>query len=282
MIVPALALILIFATGCPVVPESEAQYDAGFLQGFADDDEYWAGYFDGFDTLDIEPIFYTGHQIPELSGLTFDAGFYDGIWYAYNDGYFTDYRFAFVIGFSEGYDNGYWPDHLDFLANDVHPEFLNGGWIDGYHDGFTQGRVFGAFDFRNGIDFVWLDALLDYEAGVDVSVGPFVTGDASPAEFYEYGTNPFDLIKSERPKSAAAGHVAPSLRGAGARKIIDPNTLSSLRPLTQQARDELQIVFDTSLRSDRELLLTSTYIQRIDRYIAADVKNHTPSRGTVK
>lgn len=267
--VAALAIVLIAGAGCPF----QNSYDAGFLAGFNRDRDYWNGYWDGYDTIDIEPIFYRGNEIPLINDDSFNAGFADGRWYAYNDGYFTDYRFAFVIGFSEGYDNAFWEDFLEFLANDRHIEFFNGGWSDGYHDGFSEGAIFGAFDFRTGLPFDWLDALLAYEFNTDVEIPELnlSTGDLDRVPLYEYGTDPFTLTKSgvsirEHPFRDSA----PAIRRSAEDKAIDPSELSSLRPLTAEARAELDVLFDTSLRSDRELLLTSTYLERIQDYIFAE------------
>src|SRR5690606_33914571 len=140
----------------------------------------------------------------------------------YNDGYFTSYRYAFIIGWSEGYDAAFYPDYLAFLALDQHTENLNGGWGDGYNDGFSEGRVFGAYDYEAGLAFDWEDALLDYEDGVDlyfeeVDVG---TGALGPVFLYEYGTDPLTLKTARTPRSLLRGDV-PTLRDMPGEKAVD-------------------------------------------------------------
>ena len=106
----------------------------------------------------------------------YDAGYWDGVWYAYNDGYFVCYDYAFTIGFSEGYDLAYRGDWFDFIAGDAHPEYLDGSFEDGYNDGFTEGTVFGATDYRLGLPLDWLDAMWDYRDGTDVYIEELETG----------------------------------------------------------------------------------------------------------
>ena len=111
-------------TGCPI---DDAEYDLGFVAGFAQDDEYWMGFDDSMDTVGFGPIYYQGSTIPIVEDPPYDAGYWDGVWYAYNDGYFVAYDYAFTIGFSEGYDLAFYPDWEDFLAGDEHVEYDDGG-----------------------------------------------------------------------------------------------------------------------------------------------------------
>lgn len=264
-----LAVIACLAFGCPTV-NPRTDYGRGFDDGFALDSWYWDGYFDSFDTVDFEPILYQGSTIPFINDLSYDAGFWDGVWYAYNDGYFVDYRYAFILGFSEGYDNAYWPDYLDFLAGDVHIEFLNGGWTDGYNDGFSEGRVFGAYDFEQGLPFDWLDALWDYESGTDlffeeVGVG---TGVFGPVLLYEYGTDPA-LVKSAAAKRTRARHALPALRRESGRKDSGPLKTELYRPVTQDASEQLEQRRTSMTRPLRDLRLTTTWTERLDSYQGA-------------
>lgn len=257
-------------SGCPPSGgDPDAEYEAGFAVGFAIDAWYWDGYFDGWDTVDVFPIYYEGGEIPFVEDPPFEAGYWDGVWYAYNDGYFVDYHYAFIIGFSEGYDNAYWPDYLEFLAIDEHFEFENGGWSDGYHDGYSEGRVFGAYDFEAGLPFDWLDALLDYESGTDlyfeeVDVG---TGVFGPVVLYEYGTDP------NAAKSALAERNRGSRGPLGIRKAAEKGVLPDLgslyRALNPQAEDDLDVYYSQSLRDSIELRLTTTWLERIQAYLAA-------------
>ncbi|MBN2310336.1 MAG: hypothetical protein JXR94_15285 [Candidatus Hydrogenedentes bacterium] len=273
--VPMVVALGLLSVGCPT-DNPQADYDLGFLAGFALDAWYWDGYFDGYDTIDFLPIYYDDSGIPYIDALTFDAGYWDGVWYAYNDGYFVDYHYAFIIGFSEGYDNAYWPDYLAFLATDVHTEFLNGGWADGYHDGFSEGRVFGANDWEQGLPFDWLDALYDYEDGVDlyfveVDVG---TGAYGPVSLYEYGTNP--LAKAAGVRRAPRDRAGtPAIRRTGGEKDVDVGTLELYRPLDAVAAADLNVLPAYSLRSYRALMLDSTWLERVNGYVAP-AKNRTP------
>ncbi|MBM3289625.1 MAG: hypothetical protein FJY92_05690, partial [Candidatus Hydrogenedentes bacterium] len=211
-----LAALAILGTACPPGgPTGDTDYDVGYAAGFLRDDFYWDGYFDGWDTIDKTPFYYDTDEFPYIDDDSYDAGYWDGVWFAYNDGYFADYHYAFIVGFSEGYDNAYWSDYLDFLAIDAHPEYLNGGWSDGYHDGYSEGRVFGANDYEQGLGFDWLDALLDYESGTDlyfaeVDVG---TGAYGPVELYEYGTDPASLKKIAK-AMLRSGRAVPAIRNA--------------------------------------------------------------------
>jgi len=267
--VVAAALVALLAVGCPRGgPSGSTDYDIGFAAGFATDGRYWEGYFDGWDTTADVPIFYDTTDIPFIDDLTFDAGFWDGVWYAYNDGYFVDYTYAFVLGFSEGYDNAYWDDFLDFLEFDTHLEFANGGWGDGYEDGFTEGRVFGANDYEQGLPFDWLDALLDYQSGTDlyfseVDVG---TGALGPAVIYEYGVDPLAKAIAKRNR----GQVGPrSIRKQPNAEKADLDSQPFFRPVNAEAAELLDVLNATSLRDSIELRLTTTWLERINEYVAA-------------
>lgn len=283
-----LLLVVPFVTGCPymdgtgggiVVPppdsgggggtsgNAQQEYDLGFEAGFARDDWYWDGYFDGYYTVSRAPIYYDDSGIPYLESPPYDAGYWDGVWYAYNDGYFVDYHYAFIVGFSEGYDNAYWPDYLTFLASDRHTEYYHGGWIDGYNDGYSEGRVFGANDYEQGIPFDWLGALRDYEQGVDlyfeeVGVGTGVWG---PVILYEYGTNP-NLSKQTRVTQKSR---ARSIRqGNSILRAQGKDDLGSLyRPFREDARTELQVTPSSSLRNTtHNLRLNLSWYDRVVAY----------------
>lgn len=264
---PIITTLVLLGAGCPSGTPSEGTYDEGYDDGFAQDDWYWDGYFDGYDTIDFTPIYYDGSSIPYYDSPPYDAGYWDGVWYAYNDGYFVDYHYAFILGFSEGYDNAFWPDYLDFLYYDVHTEYENGGWADGYNDGFSEGRVFGAYDYEAGLPFDWLDALLDYESGTDlyfeeVDVG---TGVYGPVYLYEYGTDPTTFKKAA---ALERGTKAPlTIRRAATTKGVDIDSLSLFRPLDSQAKQDLQVTPDQSLRDSIELRLETSWLQRVNAYL---------------
>ena len=276
-----LAATVVFAAGCPEVPlpggggsdplpgGDLTDYELGFNAGFARDDWYWTGYDDGYDTVDFEPIYYQGDTIPYIDEVSYDAGFWDGVWWAYNDGYFVDYRYAFILGFSEGYDNAFWPDYLDFLANDVHVEYLHGGWIDGYNDGFSEGRIFGANDYEQGLPFDWEDALLDYEDGVDlyfdeVDLG---TGIYGPVYLYEYGTDPHTL-KADTLRGERLLGPARTIRSGLAEKDVEMEDRELYRSIKEDARERYEVVPGQSVRSDRELRLDTSWIERIESYLS--------------
>ncbi len=277
------AMAALLNTGCPVPSDPDdpqALYDEGFLDGHAEDDWYWTGYYDGWDTVD-ESSFYQGDTIPDVESPPYDSGYYDGVWYAYHDGYFVDYKFAFVVGFSEGYDNAFWPDYLEFLDSDQHLEYRHGGWIDGYHDGYSEGRVFGAYDFEAALPFDWLDALLDYESGTDlyfeeIDVG---TGVYGPVELYVYGTDPFTLKRADRKAMASRGTI-PAIRVEKGEKVIDPNSLELYRPLLTEVEQDLDVLFAESLRSPIEITLTTTWLERIEDYLFYAAKDRSASART--
>ncbi|HPO13989.1 MAG TPA: PASTA domain-containing protein [Candidatus Hydrogenedentes bacterium] len=246
-------------------PSGQEEYDAGFADGFAEDDEYWQGYDDSYDTVNGGTIYYSGGEIPYIEELTYEAGYWDGVWQAYNDGYFVAYDYAFTIGFSEGYDVGYsilWPV---FFAGDTHPEYLDGGFSDGYNDGFTEGSVFGAYDYENGIPYDWLGAMMDYRSPIDLCVDDYCTGEYGPVTLYEYGTDPNDLVKKSTPRTPRASMHAPfAIRKSDSAKADTPAI--SYRALIQSVKNELSIKPAKSPRSDRTISLTTTWLQRVEDY----------------
>ncbi|MCH7909164.1 MAG: hypothetical protein IIB38_06050, partial [Candidatus Hydrogenedentes bacterium] len=248
-------------------------FNRGYDDGFADDSEYFLGFDESLFTIGFGPILYSAGDIPFIDDLSEGAGFWDGVFDAYNDGYFVEYRYAFVIGFSEGYDNAFWSDYLNFLATDIHPEFAHGGFSDGYHDGFSEGRVFGAFDFEVGLPFDWLDALLDWERGTDLffSEIPLGTGAFGPVVLYEWGTDP-TVASASAETSGADG--APSARASDTQDerpsarshLASTLRLDIARPLTFDQQLDLTVIPAFSLRNDRLLGFTTTWLDRIDAY----------------
>jgi hypothetical protein len=266
MIVLLLTLGLGLAGCPPVITDPDAEYDLGFEDGFALDAKYWEGYDDSYDTVDAGPIYYSGGSIPYVTTPPYDAGYWDGVWYAYNDGYFVAYDYAFTIGFSEGYDMAYRPGWSTFLANDVHIEYLDGGFSDGYNDGFSEGRVFGAWDYNTGWAFDWLDAMMDYRSGADLTIGGVGTGEYGPVYLYEYGTDPNDFLKSAGTERKARGAL-PAIRTQSDAKS-DGYELS-YRAFTPEARSALDVAPTASPRGDREVTLKSTWLQRVNAYLDA-------------
>jgi len=276
--VAAVACVFVLALGCPPVVVPQDDYDQGFDDGFLRDDWYWQGYADSYDTIDFGPIYYQGSTIPSYTTPEYDAGYWDGVWYAYNDGYFTDYRYAFIIGFSEGYDNAFWPDYLTFLADDVHTEYADGGWSDGYNDGFSEGRIFGANDYEQDLAFDWLDALQDYESGTDLYFAEIDlgTGAYGPVELYVYGTDPAakkSLLSGRHPRAAAV----PSIRQSSPATTTDAKAASDstdiFRPLTTEAKTNLTVTPAESLRDTRDLRLVTTWLKRVQTYTATAGKS---------
>ncbi len=264
IIFPVLALLL---SGCPIIDNEE--YSRGFNAGFARDDYYWAGFFDSLDTVDGGPIYYRGDQIPQVESPAYDAGFYDGLWFAYNDGYFVEYDYAFTIGFSEGYDCAYQSDWQTFLANDKHIEWLDGGFSDGYNDGFSEGRIFGAYDYYNGLPFDWLDAMLDYRSGTDLVMGGISTGNNGPVILYEWGTDPKTLVKSKKDISGVGRSIRFNIYNNSSNAKFSPPDIS-YRTLTPEAQKEYQVKPATSPRySVKPLTLTTTWLERINQYRSA-------------
>lgn len=271
-----LAAVALLGPGCPyvtlpdpVTPSSgDYEYDKGFDEGFMEDDWYWQGFDDSYDTVDGGPIYYQGSTIAYVESPPYEAGYWDGVWYAYNDGYFVCYDYAFSIGFSEGYDCAYAGDYLAFLASDEHVEWYDGGWSDGYNDGFSEGRVFGANDYETSLAFDWLDALLDYREGTDlyfeeIDVG---TGLYGPVYLYEYGTDP--AVEKALSKLRPSRGAAPSIRKGVVAKAGDPPPLS-YRALPADVRDAFDKQPETSARSDRKLKLKTTWLERVNAYAGA-------------
>lgn len=253
--------------GCPpgTVIDPQVEYDLGFVAGFAEDGEYWQGFDDSYDTVDFGPIYYTGSEIPIYDDPPYEAGYWDGVWYAYNDGYFVAYDYAFTIGFSEGYDVAFQPGYVAFLQGDTHTEYLDGGFSDGYNDGFSEGRVFGAYDYANFITFDWLDAMLDYREGTDLSVAGVSTGNSGPVFLYEYGTDPNDFAKSATRKGRDASK--PGIRNLSVDKQDAPEL--SYRDLTPTVRSDFSVRPPTSPRSNAPLTLSTDWLDRIEAYRSA-------------
>lgn len=271
----ALTFLVLAGTGCPISVTTD--YDTGFAVGFAEDDEYWKGYDDSYATMLYSPLYYQGGTIPLVETPEYDRGYWDGVWYAYNDGYFVCYDYAFTIGFSEGYDTAYYSGFLQFLANDVHIENDNGGWGDGYNDGFSEGRVFGASDFEQGLPLDWLDALLDYQSGTDlyfeeIDLG---TGEYGPVILYEYGWDPTAAKGGGRnpavslaPTRAPYRSSLPAIRTSLPLKADELPALS-YRPLPTTVQEELDKLPTNTTRSALPLTLTTTWLERINAYRTA-------------
>lgn len=261
---PLLTLAAALVAGCP---DGQLAYELGYSDGFLEDDWYFEGFDDSYFTVDGGEIFYYGGQIPFIDNLSYDAGYWDGVWVAYNDGYFVAYDYAFTIGFSEGYDLFFAPDWQFLLDNDQHVEWLDGGFTDGYNDGFSEGRIFGAYDWKTGLPFDWLDAMFDYRAGIDLVVGdPAIgTGAFGPVELYEYGFDPTTLLKGVAPAPdprrvqarSAVRNLAGTKQDGG---IVD-------RGLTSEQRGRFAVRPDRAPRvEDRDLRLDSTWLDRINQY----------------
>ena len=233
-----------------VIPSTtSAEYQSGFIEGLASDEWYWKGFDDSFDTLTGTAIHYRGGDIPNPDAPDRDRGYYDGLWYTYNDGYFVCYDYAFTIGFSEGYTAAFYSGYLGFLKQDSHTEYANGGWADGYNDGFSEGRVFGAYDYENGLSSDWTDAMDDYRSGTDLNFSEIGIGSGSygPVKLYEYGTDP-------------------NAQKTGAARGISNTHRISYRPLTSSESAKFNKTPTTTTRSQRTLTLTTTWLQRINAY----------------
>lgn len=278
--VAAATVLGIGLSACPPLTPGEGEgegeaYDEGFDDGFANDDEYWQGYVDSMDTVNGGTIFYSGHLIPDPDDNSYEDGYNDGIWYAYNDGYFVAYDFAFVIGWSEGYDVAFHSDWQQFLLADDHTEWLDGGFSDGYNDGFSEGRIFGAYDYDAGLSFDWLDALLDYKDGTDLYLDEvdLGTGQDGPVVLYEYGQNPHDLVKgvksvghTREPRAIADPSIRDAARTVASAKQDEPPLIYRL-PIIESEREFLDQIPDYSPRSDRLLEVSGTWLERIEAYL---------------
>jgi hypothetical protein len=270
-----IAGIGLLLAGCPGDVIGDVEYDLGYAEGFLQDDWYWEGFDDSMDTVDGGPIYYEGSDIPYIDDYSYDAGYWDGVWVAYNDGYFVSYDYAFTIGFSEGYDLFYHQDWPFLLNGDEHIEWLDGGFTDGYNDGFSEGRIFGAYDYENNIAFDWLGAMLDYRDGIDVEVGnpPVGTGEFGPVFLYEYGTDPNELIKGGSGKSLRNIEHKLSIRQEAGKQLED----EMVRPLTADRRALYDRRPATSPRIDAPIELTSTWLERIQEYQSAAGVKRGPS-----
>ena len=286
----ATGLMTLTLAGCPLTVvepdplvgetgDAQAEYDLGFHDGFLQDDYYWKGYDDSYYTRDGGPIYHRGGSLPYVESPPYEAGFWDGVWYAYNDGYFVAYDDAFTIGFSEGYDVGYNPGWMDFLLRDQHVEYLDGGFSDGYNDGFSEGRVLGAVDYLEGLPFDWLDAMLYYRAGNDVYIEELElgTGVYGPVILYEYGTDPTSLsLKSrtsggdmeKRFRRAAGLTAVRSIRIGVQEKSGNGGNAPISRDYPPQVRARLQVAPEVSLRAEGIALRVAdtTWLQRLEQY----------------
>ena len=268
---PLLLMVIVLGAGCPYIPGADPEYDLGFAAGFMEDGWYWEGFDDSYYTVDFGPIYYEGSDITYVEYPPYDAGYWDGVWQAYNDGYFVAYDYAFTIGFSEGYDAAFAWDYLDFLAADVHVEYLDGGWSDGYNDGFSEGRVFGANDYETLLPFDWLDALLDYRAGTDlyfeeVDVG---TGAYGPVILYTYGTDPAATKTTWATRGKPAGQSRTIRRVTALKADNTDGSALSYRPLDATRAERFEVAPSTSTRGDRPLTITATWLDRVNDYLNA-------------
>ena len=278
-----------FLVGCEgITGESIILFNIGFESAFTETNEHYdRGYNHSFDVYDNSlpigcGILYEGDLIGAVDALTIPAGLLDGEWYAYHDGYFAAYDDAFIIGFSEGYDVAFHEDWPTFLDLDEHLEWLDGSFRDGYHDGFTEGRIFGASDFENSeLPFDWVDALLFYTFEDDVAIDvtdslTLSTGVDGPAFLYEHGvdpateiTEPSDctpLVKGtgsfrSRAKAKQAGFEAPEFM----KREFSPEVL-----------DVLQTTVESTVRGDRDTdRLEDTWFDRLIAYENAGGKKKT-------
>ncbi len=274
--------------GCPLGDSTwDSEYTAGFIAGFADDESYWDGYFDSYETVPDGPLLYAGSTIPQVTTPPYDAGYWDGVWQAYNDGYFVSYDYAFTIGFSEGYDLAYYADWPHFLEHDAHLEYLDGSFADGYNDGFSEGRIFGAVDYRIDLPFDWLDAMWDYRDGTDLFIEELDlgTGDYGPVYLYEYGVDPAVYYEKSLPPSETSlirrpratrdtshssnSRAAFAVPGPAAttKQSSDTSPELSYRALTAKAQAELSISPTYSDReSERTLNLKDMWLDRVNAY----------------
>lgn len=282
----AFSMALLLLVGCPPDPDPIDGYNEGYKEGYATDSKYWEGYADSYDTDPPDgPIFYSGSEIPYIEEETYDAGYYDGLWDAYNDGYFVSYDYGFTIGFSEGYDIGFSEFWYDFLINDAHPEYYDGSFMDGYQDGFSEGSIFGAWDYKEGFTFDWEDAMWDYRSGTDLYIDEveFGTGEYGDVYFYEYGVDP-NSGKNEvgtATRRAESGKVRQIRNAVTGKETVSPRVSVnnivkqgvkqangiSYRPLIQTVSTQLNINPQYSpCFIGRSLTLPDTWLARIERY----------------
>ena len=240
-----ISIVMCFFAGCPGTPVSDqTRYNHGYDAGYASKEYYWDGFDDSYYSLE-----YDAGTFPFYEVLSYDAGKWDGLWASYNDGYFDCYHYAFVIGFSEGYDATFdREDYLGFLDLDMHDEYDDGTWDDGYNDGFSEGRVFGAADYEEGFSYDWLASLLEYEAGLDLEFAEVAVGTVGSnyprITIYVYGTDPSSKASEKK------------LEGIE-EKQIDPLI------------EYLNFFYYDSPRGGPIINLTGTWLERIDRYLAA-------------
>ena len=265
--------------GCEGISgESIIFYNIGFESAFtATDEHYDRGYNDSFDAFENDlpigcGILYQGHLIGEIEALTLDAGALDGEWYAYHDGYFAAYDDAFIIGFSEGYDLAFHEEWPVFLDVDRHLEWFDGSFRDGYHDGFTEGRIFGAVDSETtDFPFDWVDALLFYTFEGDVFIDvtdsvTLTTGFDGPAVLYGHGVDPATEI-TEPSDCTPLGKGRSSFRSRVKVKqgFVVPDFMK--RDFSPDVLDVLVSIVRSTVRGDRDTdRLEDTWFDRLIAY----------------
>lgn len=267
-----------FLVGCEgFTGESFILYDLGFEVTFTNTNEHYdRGYSDSFDVYDNDlpvgcGILYEGDLIGEIDLLTYNAGLLDGEWYAYHDGYFAAYDDAFIIGFSEGYDLAFHEDWPIFLELDQHIEWFDGSFRDGYHDGFTEGRVFGAFDFEDTeFPFDWVDALLFYtfddDVAIDVTDGlTLSSGVDGPAIIYLHGVDPATEITE--PSDCTPFSKGTFRSRARVKQRDDGIPEFMKRDFTAAVLEVLEATVNSTVRGDRDTdRLTDTWLDRLIAY----------------
>jgi len=160
---------------------------------------------------------------------------------------------------------------------------MDGSFEDGYNDGFTEGTIFGATDYRMGLPLDWLDAMWDYRDGTDLYIEELGTGTGSsgPVFLYEYGVDPRDYIvkaatvRGQSPirhrvtnnrTSPRAQYAAAPLVEKTEETAYNPDEIS-YRELTEKVRQELSIAPTASDRAEgREISLTDTWLDRVNVY----------------
>ena len=254
--------------------EGESEYERGFNEGFARDDWYWKGYDDSCATTTYDTVYYQGGLIPVYESPLYDAGYYDGVWYAYNNGYYVAYDVAFTIGFSEGYDLAFnsGAQYASFIVGDTHIEYDNGGWADGYNDGYSEGKFFGGDDYRLEYTFDWIAALDEYWKGTDIFM-PEINQGTGAVMLYMYGYDPNPESKfgappcesnaKHRTASAWLRERIPAVKASDAE-----NAILDRRVFDEKHRADLEKAPEKSPRSDRTLSLKTTWLERINAYYA--------------